>query len=100
MSGSQLIVPIIVSIIRVLAVSGRMTAPLNSFYGYRIVFKGENNKKPNGCEPLGFLTWRLCRDSNPDLTLRRGLFYPVELQRRTVHRRSVFASESLPGPQL
>lgn len=49
MSGSQLIVPIIVSIIvsiiRVLAVSGRMTAPLNSFYGYRIVFKGENNEK-------------------------------------------------------
>ena len=43
MSGSQLIVPIIVSIIRVLAVSGRMTAPLNSFYGYRIV--GENNEK-------------------------------------------------------
>ena len=42
---SQLIVPIIVSIIRVLAVSGRMTAPLNSFYGYRIVFKGENNEK-------------------------------------------------------
>ena len=35
----------IVSIIRVLAVGGRMTSLLNSIYGYRIVFKGENNEK-------------------------------------------------------
>lgn len=46
-------------------------------------------KKPNSREPFGFLNWRLCRDSNPDLTLRRGLFYPVELQRRTVFKLSV-----------
>lgn len=43
--GSKLIVFIIVSIIRVLAVGGRMTSLLNSIYGYRIVFKGENNEK-------------------------------------------------------
>lgn len=43
--GSKPIVSIIVSIIRVLAVSGRMTSLLNSFYGYWIVFKGENNEK-------------------------------------------------------
>lgn len=60
----------------------------------------KNNKKPNGDEPLGVVGWRLCRDSNPDLTLRRGLFYPVELQRRTVLKLTVFASESLSGPQL
>ena len=43
--GSKLIVSIIVSIIRVLAVGGLMTSLLNSIYGYRIVFKGENNEK-------------------------------------------------------
>ena len=32
------------------------------------------------------VVWRRCWDSNPDLTLRRGLFYPVELQRRTSER--------------
>ena len=53
-----------------------------------------------GNREFRFISWRLCRDSNPDLTLRRGLFYPVELQRRTVLKLSVFASECLSGPQL
>lgn len=101
MGNSSLpILSIILPIIRVPAGQESSQTSKNDFCGYRIVFKGKNNKKPNGCEPLGFLSWRLCRDSNPDLTLRRGLFYPVELQRRTVFKLSVFASECLSGPQL
>ncbi len=68
--------------------------------GTGLFLKEKITKKPNSREPFGFLDWRLCRDSNPDLTLRRGLFYPVELQRRTVLKLTVFASESLSGPQL
>lgn len=43
--GSKPIVSIMVSIIRALAVSGRATALLGYVCGYRIVFKGKNNKK-------------------------------------------------------
>ena len=94
------ILSIILSIIPAPASQESSQTSKNDFCGYRIVFKGKNNKTPNGCDPLGVVSWRLCRDSNPDLTLRRGLFYPVELQRRTVLKLSVFTSECLSGPQL
>lgn len=54
----------------------------NAIEGSRLEILKTKNLQSMNC--LEVFVWRRCWDSNPDLTLRRGLFYPVELQRRCI----------------